>query len=210
MQVLKLMRARSLGLPAPGFRDFIPFMSSKNNAGAYSPTRPGNGLFSFLKPSRGGYSGAGTRAARTRGAFDDSEGGGAWDARIEGDEEFAYHGAAPPVQNKPTGVLSRGREQDLGAGMEMERGRSRSRAGDEVYPADGGEELAAAYADTSAPKKEVRTSYRGAEVYVPKADNPFEEDVKAQRKKDGFGNVGTLGGRASMDSTRRSAFREGI
>lgn len=201
-----MMRARSLGLPAPGVRDFVPFMGSKKNAGAYSPTRPGNGLFSFLKPSRGGYTGAGTRAARTRGAFDESEGGGAWDARMEGDEEFAYHGAQPAQQqqSKPVGVLSRGREQDLGAGMELERGRSRSRVGDPVYP----EEADGVYADGR--KKEVRTSYRGAEVYVAKNENPFEEDVRAQRKKDGFGDVGTQGGRMSVDSTRRSAFREGI
>lgn len=167
-------------------------MHSKSSAGAYSPTRPANGLFSFLKPSRGGYSGAGTRSVRTRGNFDDqAEGGGAWDARIEEGEEFAYHGAA-----KPVGVMPRGREQDLGAGMETERGRSRSRG-------EGADE----YATPPVARN------RGAELYMPKdgipAENPFEQDLRRGRS-DGFGDVGTQGGRTSIDSTKRSIFREGI
>ncbi|KAF8247095.1 hypothetical protein K440DRAFT_601492 [Wilcoxina mikolae CBS 423.85] len=187
-----LLRARKLGLPPPTWRTFVPFVNK--GKGSYEPTRPRTGgLFGFLKPARGGYTGAQTRADRTRGAFDDQ----AWDARMEGEDELEYRGAPQGVKDTVTGVLPRGREQDLGAGMEQERGRSRSR--EPVYPID----------EYTPPPGE---SYgrRTAEVYHPQGQNPFDQDVHGQTKKDGFDAVRIQGGRMSTDSERRSVFREGI
>ncbi|KAI5815625.1 hypothetical protein BZA77DRAFT_281880 [Pyronema omphalodes] len=167
-------RARRLGLPTPGWRNFIPFASP--NKSAYSATRPrgAGGLFGFLKPSSGGYQ----RDRTARGFNNNDE---VWDTHMDGDElETQYRGAQRDERGlgeAVSNVLPRGREQDLGAGMEQERGRSRSR--EEIYQPPTG----------------------------AASTNPFDQDV---RKKDGFDAVRIQGGRMSVESERRSIFREGI
>jgi len=176
------LRHRALGLQRPTIHSFLPCLPGKPRGGSYEPTRPAasgaGGLFGFLKPSRGGYTGANERSARARSAFDE----GAWDSRMDHEETTEYQGASQGVKEAVIGALApRSREQDLGVGREEDRGRSRN---------------------------------RGAEVYVDYGDeptvagkNPFDQDVV---RKDGFGDVRIQGGRPSVDSSRRSAFREAM
>ena len=202
----------------------MPFVSK--GKGSYEPTRPrsgggGGGLFGFLKPSssRGGYTGAGARSERTRAAhFGDDP---AWDSRMHGHDDDhdgyptngEYRGAAPGVKEAVglSNVLPRGREQNLGAGMEQERGRSRDPA-PAPAPAPAAIPITTTIHDDYVPPPgdNYGASRRGAEVYIPPGENPFEQDVAQQRKKDGFDAVRIQGGRASVDSERRSVFREGI
>lgn len=125
---------------------------------------------------------------------------------MDGEElETQYRGAQSHdrgLGEAVSNVLPRGREQDLGAGMEQERGRSRSR---EVYREDD---------DYTPPPGQNFTqgNRRTQEIYQPAvagttSTNPFEQDV---RKKDGFDAVRIQGGRMSGESERRSVFREGI
>jgi len=110
---------------------------------------------------------------------------GEWDHRIEDEDEGAY-GAG-------YGGGQRGRDVGLGPGGGAggngfeERGRSRSRE----PPRDLGTRTAP----------------------YPEELNPFAVDARLQGVRDrdeGFGGVGVKGGRASVDSERRSAFRESI
>src|SRR5207302_11472107 len=107
-----------------------------------------------------------------------------WAGRMEEEDEGGY-GAGYGNQ--------RGRDIRLGAGGGAggngfeERGRSRSRE----PPRDLGTRTAP----------------------YPEELNPFAVDARLQGVRDrdeGFGGVGVKGGRASVDSERRSAFREGI
>ncbi|KAA8909405.1 hypothetical protein FN846DRAFT_942632 [Sphaerosporella brunnea] len=185
--LFKCLRARRLGLPKPTWRSFVPFMSSSR--GNYAPTRPAatgrGGFLSLFRKSRG-YTGANERSMRMR------EEAGAWDARMDDEHDHHHEAESYEYRGAPTGikeaVLGRGREQDLSVGRENfqekheERGRSRN---------------------------------RGAEVYIERGDgtqqhaekNPFEQDI---RRKDGFGDVRMQGGRLSVDSERRSVFREEV
>jgi hypothetical protein len=131
-----------------------------------------------------GYTGANERSMRMR------EDAGAWDARMDDDDHDVteYRGAPQGIKEA---VLGRGREQDLSVGRENfqveDRGRTRNR-GAEVYVEYGAE-------------------LERGDMGVSQGKNPFEEDV---RKKDGFGDVAMRPGRMSVDSERRSVFREQI
>jgi hypothetical protein len=133
-----------------------------------------------------GYTGANERSMRMR------DEAGAWDARMDDEEHDVteYRGAPQGIKEA---VLGRGREQDLRVGREdfqvEDRGRARNR-GAEVY-AEYGAEVERGHGDMG----------------LSQGKNPFEDDV---RKKDGFGDVTTRPGRMSVDSERRSVFREQI
>ncbi|RPA98402.1 hypothetical protein L873DRAFT_1790374 [Choiromyces venosus 120613-1] len=182
------LRARRLGLPAPTWRSYIPFLSSNSRTAhapaSYEPSRSGlvGKITGVFGSNNAGYSGSNVRAQRTRERDLDGE----WDDRIEEEEEGGY-GAG---YGHNGGQRGRGGAVGLGApGFVEERGRSRSRE----PPRDLG---------------------RGeAPLPYPEELNPFAVDVRLQgvRERDeGFGGVGVKGGRASVDSERRSAFRESI
>ncbi|KAG0136929.1 hypothetical protein HOY82DRAFT_7742 [Tuber indicum] len=178
------LRARRLGLPAPSWRTYIPFLPNNSRTApapaSYEPSRSGfvGKITGVFGSNNTGYSGSNVRSQRTR------EMDGEWDDRIEEEDEGGY-GAGYGNQ--------RGRDVGLGPGGGAggngfeERGRSRSRE----------------------PPRDLGTR---AAPY-PEDLNPFAVDVRLQGVRDrdeGFGGVGVKGGRASVESERRSAFRESI
>jgi len=198
--VYSQLRARRLGLPAPTWRSYIPFL---NNSRGSRSTRPSTGPLGWIKskttPSAGsfsiggptGYTGAAVRSQRTRAQFDqvrqdDEE---AWDARgyreydMDDDTEM-QRGRVAPVTGGYDGTSAYG-NSGLGPNdEEPQRGRSRSR--EPPYPS-------AAPAAAAAPPRQQRFS-----------------KPQPRSSMDSFTGVSVKGGRGSIDSERRSVFREAM
>ncbi|KAL7269453.1 hypothetical protein RUND412_007886 [Rhizina undulata] len=131
------LRARRLGLPAPGFRSYIPFMKSnpRSAPASYEPSRGASnpGVFGKLFGSKNGYSGANARSARTRAMGDE-----VWSTRIGDDEETelglnrrdSYTGYGYGHYGEPARDGAReGGLREVPREEEETRGRSRSRDG---------------------------------------------------------------------------------
>lgn len=198
--VFSQLRARRLGLPAPTWRSYIPFL---NNSRGSRSTRPSTGPLGWIKskttPSAGGfsiggptgYTGAAVRSQRTRAQFDqvrqdDEE---AWDARgyreyeMDDDTEM-QRGRIAPVTGGYDGTSVYG-NSGLGPNdEEPQRGRSRSR--EPPYPS-------AAPAAAVAPLRQQRFS-----------------KPQPRSSMDSFTGVSVKGGKVSIDSERRSVFREAM
>lgn len=183
------LRARRLGLPAPSWRTYVPFVKNNKRSApsSYEPARgAGNGFVGAVKGVFGagntGYSGTNTRSARTREALDPDQ---AWDSRVD-EEDISYTGGG---YGQPTQPDNRGRYaeahpmQEHHTGEEPERGRSRSR---------------------EPPRKGVPPPYP-----VDDATNPFAGDIR-RPESEGFVGNNVKGGRPSVESERRSVFRESI
>lgn len=184
------LRARRLGLPAPSWRTYVPFVKNNKRSApsSYEPARgSGNGFVGAVKGVFGagntGYSGAGTRSARTREALDPDQ---AWDSRMVDEEDISYTGGGYGQQRTQP---ERGRYaeahpmQEHHTNEEPERGRSRSR---------------------EPPRKSVPPPYP-----VDDATNPFAGDIR-RPESEGFVGNNVKGGRPSVESERRSVFRESI
>lgn len=190
-QVYTQLRARRLGLPAPSWRTYVPFVKNNKRSApsSYEPARgAGNGFVGAVKGVFGagntGYSGAGTRSARTREALDPDQ---AWDSRMVDEEDISYTGGGYGQQRTQPDNRGRYAEahpmQEHHTNEEPERGRSRSR---------------------EPPRKSVPPPYP-----VDDATNPFAGDIR-RPENEGFVGNNVKGGRPSVESERRSVFRESI
>ncbi|KAH8145044.1 uncharacterized protein LAJ45_10955 [Morchella importuna] len=183
------LRARRLGLPAPSWRTYVPFIKNNKRSApsSYEPARGGAGFVGAVKGVFGGgntgYSGAGARSARTREALDPDQ---AWDSRMVDEEDISYTGGGYGQRSTPD---SRGRYgeahqmQEHRGHEEPERGRSRSR---------------------EPPRRSVPPPYPNDD-----ATNPFAGDIR-RPESEGFVGNNVRGGRPSVESERRSVFRESI
>ena len=194
------IRARRLGLPAPNWRSYVPFVNNSKSRSSRPSTGPlgwikskttgggGGGGFSLTGPT--GYNGASVRSERTRAQFgqlkqDDDE---AWDARgyreYDIDDGTAMQrGRGAPIPNGYEEVTVYGNTglepvRENGHIEEPQRGRSRSR--EPPYPAPG----------PAPPKRFSKPQPRSS--------------------MDSFTGVSVKGGRASLDGERRSVFREAM
>lgn len=190
------LRARRLGLPAPNWRSYVPFLNNSRSRSSRPSTGPlgwikskttggggGGGGFSLAGPT--GYTGASVRSERTRAQFgqlkqDDDE---AWDARgyREYDIDDVQRGRSAPIPNgyEEVGVYGNtglGPVSENGHVEEPQRGRSR----EPPYPAPG----------PAPPKRFSKPQPRSS--------------------MDSFTGVSVKGGRASLDGERRSVFREAM
>lgn len=195
------LRARRLGLPAPTWRSYIPFL---NNSRGTRSTRPSTGPLGWIKsktsgPGGGGgfsiggptgYTGAAVRSQRTRAQFDqvrqdDEE---AWDARgyreydMDDDTEM-QRGRVAPVTGGYDGSSAYGNSGLRPGDDEPQRGRSRSREPPLASP------------ETAAP----------AAPRQPRFSKP-----QPRNSMDSFTGVSVKGGRVSVDGERRSVFREAM
>lgn len=194
------IRARRLGLPAPNWRSYVPFVNNSKSRSSRPSTGPlgwikskttgggGGGGFSLTGPT--GYTGASVRSDRTRAQFgqlkqDDDE---AWDARgyreYDIDDDTAMQrGRGAPITNGYDEVTVYGNTglepvNENGHIEESQRGRSRSR--EPPYP-------------TPSPVPPKRFS-----------------KPQPRSSMDSFTGVSVKGGRASLDGERRSVFREAM
>ena len=195
------LRARRLGLPAPSWRSYVPFLNNSRSRSSRPSTGPlgwikskttgGGGGGGFSLTASTGYTGASVRSDRTRAQFgqlkqDDDE---AWDARGYrefdiGDDTTAQRGRGAPTPNGYEEVTVYGNAglepvSENGHIEEPQRGRSRSR--EPPYPAPG---------PAPAPKRFSKPQPRSS--------------------MDSFTGVSVKGGRASLDGERRSVFREAM
>lgn len=188
-QVYTQLRARRLGLPAPSWRTYVPFVKNNKRSApsSYEPARgTGNGFVGAVKGVFGagntGYSGANTRSARTREALDPDQ---AWDSRIVDEEDISYNGGGYGQRiHDSRGRYGEAHQMQENHGYEEpERGRSRSR---------------------DPPRHNVPPYPVGGD-----STNPFAGDIR-RPESEGFVGNNVKGGRPSVDSERRSVFRESI